>query len=124
MQVIFPFNQAADLRSMRDRMVARFEKIRVEERPDPVSQMVSSFIGSRTYDWKSWDASTAETRWLVRGAALPIQSEDWGYPAFKVDLVRNRHGKTGRCFMEWNCDGRVFQSSTADHRVMVSAAAN
>lgn len=33
----------------------RFGKIRVEERPDPVSQIVGSFIGSRTYDWKSWD---------------------------------------------------------------------
>ena len=70
------------------------------------------------------DASTAETRWLVRGAASQTQNEDWGYPTFEVDLVRNRHGKTGHWFMEWNCDGRIFQSSTADHRVMVSAAAN
>ncbi len=70
------------------------------------------------------DASTAETRWLVRGAASPTQNEDWGYPAFEVNLVRNRHGKTGRWFMEWNCDGRIFQSSTADHRAMVSATAN
>ena len=69
------------------------------------------------------DTSTAETRWLVRAAASPTQNEDWGYPAFEVDLVRNRHGKTGRWFMEWNCDGRIFQSSTADHRAMVSAAA-
>ena len=32
-----------------------FGKIRIEERLDPVSQLVGSFIGSRTYDWKSWD---------------------------------------------------------------------
>jgi protein ImuA len=70
------------------------------------------------------DASTAETRWLVRGAASHTQNEDWGYPTFEVDLVRNRHGKTGHWLMEWNCDGRIFQSSTADHGAMVSAAAN
>ena len=70
------------------------------------------------------DASTAETRWLVRAAASQTQNEDWGYPAFEVDLVRNRHGKTGHWLMEWNCDGRIFQSSTADNRIMVSAAAN
>jgi protein ImuA len=69
-------------------------------------------------------ASTTETRWLVRGAASQTQNADWGYPVFEVDLVRNRHGKTGHWFMEWNCDERVFQSATADHGTMVSAAAN
>jgi protein ImuA len=70
------------------------------------------------------DASTAETRWLVRGAASHTQNEDWGYPVFEASLVRNRHGKTGHWFMEWNCDGRIFQSSTADHGAVVSASAN
>lgn len=70
------------------------------------------------------DASTAETRWLVRAAASSKQEEDRGYPAFEIDLVRNRHGKTGHWFMEWNCDGCIFQSSTADHGAMVSTAAN
>ena len=70
------------------------------------------------------DASTAETRWLVRAAASSNRREDWGYPAFEAGLVRNRHGKTGHWFMEWNCDGRIFQSSTADYRAMVSAVAN
>jgi protein ImuA len=70
------------------------------------------------------DTSTAETRWLVRAAASPTRHADWGYPVFEVDLIRNRHGKTGHWFMEWNCDGRIFQSSTADHGAMVSAAAN
>ena len=55
MQVLFPFRQAADLRSIRDRLTAHFGNIRIEDRPDPVSQLVGSFIGSRTYDWKSWD---------------------------------------------------------------------
>jgi protein ImuA len=70
------------------------------------------------------DASAAETRWLVRAAASQTQNEDWGYPTFEVDLIRNRHGKTGRWFMEWNCDECVFQTATADHGAMVSAAAN
>jgi protein ImuA len=70
------------------------------------------------------DASTAETRWVVRAAASPKRGEDWGYPAFEVDLIRNRHGNTGHWFMEWNCDGRIFQNATADHRAVVSAAAN
>ena len=67
------------------------------------------------------DANSAETRWLVRAAASSKQQEDWGYPVFEVDLVRNRHGKTGHWFMEWNCDECNFQNTTADHRAMVSA---
>ena len=70
------------------------------------------------------DASTAETRWLVRGAASQTRNEDWGYPVFEASLIRNRHGKTGHWFMEWNCDGRIFQNATADHGVVVSAAAD
>ena len=56
MQVIFPFRQAVDLTSIRERLTVRFGKIRVEDRPYPISQLVGSFIGSSTYDWKSWDA--------------------------------------------------------------------
>jgi protein ImuA len=68
--------------------------------------------------------STAETRWLVRGTPSQMQNEDWGYPTFEVDLIRNRHGKTGRWLMEWNCDACVFQNATADHGAVVSTAAN
>ena len=70
------------------------------------------------------DTSTAETRWLVRAATSPKSEEDWGYPSFEVDLDRNRHGKTGHWFMEWNCDECVFQNATTDHRAMVSASTN
>ena len=56
MQVIFPFSQTTDLRSIRERLAIHFGKIRVEDRPNPVGQLVGSFIGRRTYDWKSWDA--------------------------------------------------------------------
>lgn len=69
-------------------------------------------------------ANTAETRWLVRGVASQTQNEDWGHPAFEVDLMRNRHGKMGHWFMGWNCNGRVFQSSSADPGTVVSKAAN
>ncbi len=70
------------------------------------------------------DASTAETRWLVRAAVSQTHNEDWGYPVFEVSLMRNRHGKTGQWFMEWNCDGRIFQSPTAHHGAVVSAPAD
>ncbi len=70
------------------------------------------------------DASAAETRWMVRAKTSPEREGDWGYPAFEVDLVRNRNGKTGRWFMEWNCDGRIFQSATADHRTLVPTPVN
>lgn len=70
------------------------------------------------------NTSTAETRWLVRAAPSPKRSEDWGYPAFEANLVRNRHGKTGQWFMEWNCDECVFQNAKADCGAMVSASTN
>ena len=70
------------------------------------------------------EASAAETRWLVRAAASQKRNEDWRHPTFETNLIRNRHGQTGRWFMEWNCDGRIFQNATADHRALVSAAAH
>lgn len=68
------------------------------------------------------DASTAETRWLVRAAPSQTHNDDWGYPVFEVDLVRNRHGKTGHWFMEWNCDAYCFQTPTQDRGSVVSAS--
>jgi protein ImuA len=70
------------------------------------------------------EASTAETRWLLRAAASRARNEDWGYPTFQTSLIRNRRGKTGHWFMEWNCDGRIFQNATADRGAVVSAAVN
>ena len=54
--------------------------------------------------------STAETRWIVRAAhspPAPIETA-WGTPRFDVELVRNRHGLTGRWIMEWKCDECLF----------------
>jgi endonuclease III len=50
MQTHFHSRQAADLRSIRDRLAIRFGKIRIAERPDPVSQLIGSILGSRTRD--------------------------------------------------------------------------
>jgi protein ImuA len=63
------------------------------------------------------DASTAETRWLVRAAASP-QEENWGHPIFEAGLVRNRHGRTGQWVMEWSCDDGLFKE--ADSGAVVS----
>jgi protein ImuA len=72
------------------------------------------------------EASTAETRWLVRTAASSTEDENWGQPVFETDLVRNRHGRTGHWVMEWNCDEGLFREPAfgiaAHHRAMVSAS--
>ncbi len=65
------------------------------------------------------DASTAETRWLVRAAASPPQEENWGLPVFEAGLIRNRHGRTGEWVMEWSCDDGLFKE--ADRGAVVSA---
>ena len=70
------------------------------------------------------DVSAAETRWQVCAAVSSKQEEDCGRPVFEVDLIRNRHGKTGYWSMEWNCDECVFQTATTDHGAMVSASTN
>ena len=72
------------------------------------------------------EASTAETRWLVRTVASSNEGEDWGQPVFETDLVRNRHGRTGHWVMEWNCDEGLFRELAfgiaAHHRAVVSAS--
>jgi protein ImuA len=70
------------------------------------------------------DASTAETRWLVRAASSPAQDENWGQPIFKTNLVRNRHGQTGHWIMEWNCDEGLFQNPAANSGAVVSSPSN
>jgi protein ImuA len=65
------------------------------------------------------EASTAETRWLVRAAASPPREENWGHPVFEADLVRNRHGRTGEWVMEWSCDDGLFKET--DRGAVVSA---
>lgn len=57
--------------------------------------------------------STAETRWLVRGASSSGQDKNWGRPVFGAHLIRNRHGQTGEWIMEWNGDERTFKAPKA-----------
>ena len=59
--------------------------------------------------------STAETRWIVRAAHSPPASSwtAWGAPMFDAQLVRNRHGPTGRWIMEWKCDECLFEKPAA-----------
>jgi protein ImuA len=70
-------------------------------------------------------ASTAETRWVIRARASSAEEEDWGQPVFETQLVRNRHGRTGHWVMEWNCDEGLFGEPTRGkpaHRLAVVPA--
>jgi protein ImuA len=58
-------------------------------------------------------ASTAETRWVVQAARSPptYPWQAWGAPVLDTQLVRNRHGQTGRWIMEWKCDECLFREA-------------
>jgi protein ImuA len=70
--------------------------------------------------------STAETRWIVRAAHSPPGSHPssaWGSPLFEAQLVRNRHGPTGRWIMEWKCDECLFGEPAAYPQPVAAAPA-
>jgi protein ImuA len=81
--------------------------------------------------------STAETRWIVRAAHSPPETplmpaaalmpaalgNVWGAPCFDAQLVRNRHGPTGRWIMEWKCDECLF-SEAADSQPVAATPAH
>ena len=72
-------------------------------------------------------ASTAETRWIVRAAHSPpgsSPSSAWGSPLFETQLVRNRHGPTGRWIMEWKCDECLFGEPAAYSQPVAAAPAH
>lgn len=66
------------------------------------------------------DASSAETRWMIRAARSNAQDENWGMPRFDAELVRNRHGRNGHWVMEWCCDDAIFRKA-ADRGAVVPA---
>jgi protein ImuA len=72
--------------------------------------------------------STAETRWVVQAARSPPTApwEAWGAPILDIQLVRNRHGQTGRWIMEWKCDECLFHDAESEagkaHSQPVAAA--
>lgn len=69
-------------------------------------------------------ASTAETRWIVRAAhSPPVASwQGWGSPVFDAELARNRHGPTGRWIMEWTSDEYLFREQAHPQRVAAAPA--
>jgi protein ImuA len=71
------------------------------------------------------EPSTAETRWIVRAAHSPPSAQwgVWGAPCFDAELVRNRHGPTGRWIMEWKCDECLF-SEAADPQSLAATSAH
>ena len=69
-------------------------------------------------------ASTAETRWAVRSAPSPSAMEPWGAPMLDAQLVRNRHGQTGRWIMEWKCDEGLFREPAAYPQPLAAAPAD
>lgn len=68
-------------------------------------------------------ASTAETRWIVRTAHSPPVAawQAWGWPSFDVELARNRHGPIGRWIMEWTSDEYLFRERTAHPQRLAAA---
>jgi protein ImuA len=70
--------------------------------------------------------STTETRWRIRAARSPQKEENWGSPVFEAELVRNRHGGTGRWVVQWSCDDGLFQKpcdkGAKDFGAVVSAS--
>lgn len=69
-------------------------------------------------------ASTAETRWVVRAAPSSPTIETWGTPMLDAQLVRNRHGQTGRWIMEWKCDEGLFREPAAYPQPVAAAPAD
>lgn len=69
-------------------------------------------------------ASTAETRWVLRSAPSSPATEAWGAPMLDAELIRNRHGQTGRWIMEWKCDEGLFRESAAHPQFMAPASAD
>lgn len=69
-------------------------------------------------------ASTAETRWIVRSAHSPPGQDwqGWGWPVFDTELARNRHGRTGRWIMEWTSDECLFREQAYPQRVAAAPA--
>jgi protein ImuA len=68
-------------------------------------------------------ASTAETRWIVRAAHSPPAAawQGWGWPSFDAELARNRHGPGGRWIMEWTSDEYLFRERTAHPQRLAAA---
>ena len=56
-------------------------------------------------------ASAAATRWRVTSAASQAPRRRMGPPTFRLDLVRNRAGRTGSWLVEWSAHERRILSA-------------
>ena len=106
MQSTFHFAQTADLRSVQDRLSAKFGRVPDGERLDPVSQFVCSLLGSRTHDEISWDAFIRLVghyqTWDAIADALEadIKAVIWDvtYPERKVPELKQALRKIRACY--------------------------
>ncbi len=57
--------------------------------------------------------SAAATRWRVSSCASSAPRRRVGPPTFRLDLVRNRHGRTGSWIAQWSAHERRFLSARA-----------
>ena len=60
--------------------------------------------------------SAAATRWRIAAAPSRSPRRRVGPPAFDLDLVRNRHGSTGRWLVEWSASERRFSACDRAYR--------
>jgi endonuclease III len=96
MQFVFQFGQREDMNSIQHRLAVYFGKIRVEKRPDPVSQFVGSILGSRTYDAVSLAAFQRLVKYFQNWDALADAPEsnihdlikDVTFPKKKVIVLK------------------------------------
>jgi protein ImuA len=63
--------------------------------------------------------SAALTRWRVAAAPSDGRKRRLGAPTLMLDLVRNRHGRTGRWILQWNSHDRAFSSVPLDRAGIV-----
>ena len=121
---VFDFGQSAELASIRDRLLGLFGPLGEDLRPDPLSQFIRSFLGSRTYDEVSWaaflrllhhygnwnrvaDAPSQEI------AALISSVEYFGDKAERLPLILRRfRARTGTLDLEFLRDWPVEMALT------------
>jgi endonuclease III len=107
MQLSFQFKQAADLRSIRDRLSFQFGKIPDGERLDPINQFVHAFLGSRTPDqissdafqrlkrhYQSWDVMADAPEANIRAVIWDVNFSEKKAPDLKraLRMIRARYG--------------------------------
>ena len=83
---------------------------------DPVASRRLNFIAAEKgvsvlllHEGAADQPSAAQTRWRVTCA--PSGDGEWGFPAYRAELIRNRLGPSGSWTMTWNPDDGLFRES-------------